>query len=241
MAQIESELGLSPVAVALLSLTGETSSTTRTETPTTPLITLVLALYFLAMSEPRLVDSFTAPKEVLQEFAEMAEEEDIDPFAETAKQRQIAARQSDYHNRRFNRQAHDSADAFKAVVEGEDVEGGYKDAMRLQRLEKEEERVRRAIEEKERQERDGLGLVVLEDDDGCLLERGRADRLELRQRACGRPERDEVPSRCVRAEDVEERYQALEIATRGPLQRIPAGEREEVARIRLDVIAGRRR
>lgn len=84
----------------------------------------------------------------------MAEEEDIDPFAETAKQRQIASRQSDYHNRRFSRQAVDSADAFKAAVDGEDVEGGYKDAMRLQRLEKEEERVRRAIEEKETQERE---------------------------------------------------------------------------------------
>ena len=84
----------------------------------------------------------------------MAEEENFDPFAETAKTRQIASRQSDYHNRRFNRQAHDSADAFKAVEEGQDVEGGYKDAMRLQRLEKEEERVRRAIEEKEKQARE---------------------------------------------------------------------------------------
>ena len=97
----------------------------------------------MAADQPRLVDSFTAPKEVLEEFAEMAEEENFDPFAETAKTRQIASRQSDYHNRRFNRQAHDSADAFKAVEEGQDVEGGYKDAMRLQRLEKEEERVRR--------------------------------------------------------------------------------------------------
>ncbi|KAI0793874.1 small nuclear ribonucleoprotein [Fomes fomentarius] len=106
------------------------------------------------MTSPRLVDSFTAPKEVLQEFAEMAEEDDIDPFAETASKRQIASRQSDYHNRRFGRQAHDSADAFKAAVDGQDVEGGYKDAMRLQRLEKEEERVRRAIEEKEKQARE---------------------------------------------------------------------------------------
>ncbi|KAI0821597.1 small nuclear ribonucleoprotein [Irpex lacteus] len=103
---------------------------------------------------PRLVDSFTAPKEVLQEFAELAEEEDFDPFAETASKRQIAARQSDYHNRRFNRTALDSADAFKAAEEGGDVEGGYKDAMRLQMLEKEEERVRRAIEEKEKKARE---------------------------------------------------------------------------------------
>lgn len=103
---------------------------------------------------PRLVDSYTAPKDVLQEFAEMAEEDDIDPFAETASKRQIASRQSDYHNRRFKRQANESADAFKAVEEGTEVEGGYQDAMRRQRLENEEERVRRIIEEKERQARE---------------------------------------------------------------------------------------
>lgn len=108
----------------------------------------------MSSDEPRLVDSFTAPKEVLQEFAELAEEEDFDPFAETASKRQIASRQSDYHNRRFNRQANESGDAFKATEEGQDVEGGYKEAMRLQMLEKEEERVRRAIEEKERQARE---------------------------------------------------------------------------------------
>jgi hypothetical protein len=38
-----------------------------------------------APSSPRLVDSFTVPKEILQEFADLAEEEDHDPFAETAK------------------------------------------------------------------------------------------------------------------------------------------------------------
>ena len=103
---------------------------------------------------PRLVDSFSVPKDVLREFEELAEEENYDPFAETASKRQIASRQSDYHNRRFNRQANDSADAFKAAEDGTDVEGGYKDAMRLQRLEKEEERVRRAIEEKERKARE---------------------------------------------------------------------------------------
>lgn len=104
---------------------------------------------------PRLVDSFTAPREVLQEFADMAEEEDIDPFAETASKRQIASRQSDYHNRRFNRHANESADAFQASAEGEEGDvGGYKEAMRLQRLEKEEERVRRAISDKEKQARE---------------------------------------------------------------------------------------
>ena len=99
---------------------------------------------------PRLVDSFTAPKDVLQEFADLAEEENVDPFAETASQRQIAARQSDYHNRRFKRVAVESADAFKQGEDGQDAGEGYKEAMRLTRLEQEEERVRRAIQEKER-------------------------------------------------------------------------------------------
>ena len=107
-----------------------------------------------APSSPRLVDSFTAPKEVLQEFADIAEEDDHDPFAETAKTRQIAARQSDYHRRRFDRSAHDSADAFAAQQDGTEVEGGYKDAMRLQMLEKEEVRVRKLIEDKDKKDRE---------------------------------------------------------------------------------------
>lgn len=119
--------------------------------------TVTTYTHLLAMSppgSPRLVDSFTAPKEVLQEFADLAEEENFDPFAETASKRQIAARQTDYHNRRFSRQANESADAFKQAESDADGEGGYKEAMRLQRLEKEEERVRRAIEEKERKDRE---------------------------------------------------------------------------------------
>lgn len=103
---------------------------------------------------PRLIDSYTAPKEILQEFADLAEEENVDPFAETASKRQIAARQSDYHNRRFARVAVESADAFKQGEDGGEVEGGYKDAMRLSRLEQEEARVKKAIEEKERKDRE---------------------------------------------------------------------------------------
>ena len=103
---------------------------------------------------PRLVDSYTVPKDILQEFHDLAEEEDVDPFAESASKRQIAARQSDYHNRRFKRVAVDSADAFKQGEEGADDEGGYKEAMRLSRLEQEELRVKRAIEEKERKQRE---------------------------------------------------------------------------------------
>lgn len=103
---------------------------------------------------PRLVDSYTVPKEILQEFHDLAEEDDVDPFAETASKRQIASRQSDYHNRRFSRVAVESADAFKQTDDGKDVEGGYKDAMRLARLEQEEQRVWKTIEEKRRKERE---------------------------------------------------------------------------------------
>jgi len=107
-----------------------------------------------APNSPRLVDSFSVPKDVLREFEEMAEEENVDPFAETASKRQIAARQTDYHNRRFNRVANESADAFSQKEDGQTAEGGYKEAMRLQRLEKEEQRVRRAIEEKEKRDKE---------------------------------------------------------------------------------------
>lgn len=102
---------------------------------------------------PRLVDSFTAPKDVLQEFADLAEEDDYDPFAETASKRQIASRQSEYQNKRFERVAHESADAFNGATDGEEA-GGYKEAMRLQMLQKEEERVKRIIDDRERQDRE---------------------------------------------------------------------------------------
>ncbi|KAG8936433.1 Splicing factor 3B subunit 1 [Tulasnella sp. 418] len=101
--------------------------------------------------EESLMNRITVPKDILDEFAQMAEEDDVDPFAETASKRQIASRQSDYQKRRFNvdRSSGISADPFK---EGTESEGGYKDAMRVARLEREEERVRRLIEEKERKE-----------------------------------------------------------------------------------------
>ncbi|KAF8202543.1 armadillo-type protein [Pholiota molesta] len=91
---------------------------------------------------PRLVDSYTVPKDIRKEFEELAEEEDFDPFAETASKRQIAARQSDYHNRRFNRRR------------GKDVEGGYKEAMRLTRLEQEELRKQRKDREENQMKMD---------------------------------------------------------------------------------------
>ncbi|KAG9102841.1 hypothetical protein FRC06_000987 [Ceratobasidium sp. 370] len=107
---------------------------------------------------PRQLDSYTAPKEILDEFAALADEEEHDPFAETRSQRQIAARQSDYQKRRFaiDREHGVSKDAFKEAVDGVESESGsgYQEAMRAALLEKEEIRVRRAIEEKEKQARE---------------------------------------------------------------------------------------
>jgi hypothetical protein len=41
---------------------------------------------------------------VLDDFAEMNESDEFDPFADTAKARQVASRQSEYQNRRFDRE-----------------------------------------------------------------------------------------------------------------------------------------
>src|SRR5258708_34489193 len=93
---------------------------------------------------PRLLDSFTAPKDVLDEFAAMADEEDVDPFKETAKKREIASRRSEYANRHLEiERSGVSIDPF-AQTEGENQSGGYQEAMRRQRLEREEQRVLRA-------------------------------------------------------------------------------------------------
>lgn len=107
------------------------------------------------MEEESLANRITAPKEILDEFAEMAEEENVDPFAETKLKNQIAHRESDYHKRRhlINREVGVSSDPFKQG-EGEEGESGYQLAMRLNHLEREEQRVRRLIEQKQQADED---------------------------------------------------------------------------------------
>lgn len=90
------------------------------------------------------LQSYTAPKEILDEFAEIAEDQEEDPFAATAKSRQIAARENEYHQRRFAREGE--------VEAGEDE--GYADRMRRVNLEREEERVRKFRQDKEDAERE---------------------------------------------------------------------------------------
>ncbi|GAA5927457.1 U2 snRNP complex subunit HSH155 [Sporobolomyces koalae] len=109
----------------------------------------------------RLLDSFTAPQHLLHEFADDSEQ--TDPFAETAKSRQISARQSDYHQRRFERQAGTSADAFAG--DAGDTEGeSYEDKMRRAELEREEQRVRREIERRQQEGTDENGQPLVAGD-----------------------------------------------------------------------------
>jgi splicing factor 3B subunit 1 len=54
----------------------------------------------------------------------MNDAEDFDPFAETAKTRQVAARQSDYHNKRFDRAQEATTREFSLVVQNGVLERG---------------------------------------------------------------------------------------------------------------------
>ncbi|GAA5880064.1 hypothetical protein JCM1840_007144 [Sporobolomyces johnsonii] len=104
-----------------------------------------------AGQEVRLLDSFTAPKHLLNEFADDDAE---DPFEATRKTRQVAERQSEYHHRRFDREAGVSTDAFG---EGEAEGESYQDKMRRAELEREEQRVRREIERQQQEGTDEKG------------------------------------------------------------------------------------
>ncbi|KAH9809439.1 splicing factor 3B subunit 1, partial [Melampsora americana] len=99
----------------------------------------------------RLLDSYTAPKQFLQELAEDAEDAE-DPLLANLKAKQIQSRQSDYHNRRFDRDSSGTvvSDPFSSSAEGNDQsEGGYKEAMRRAELEREEARVMKKIKEQQ--------------------------------------------------------------------------------------------
>lgn len=112
-------------------------------------------------SRAPLTRTVTAPKHLLNEFADDNAE---DPFAATAKSRQIAARQGEYHARRFERETGVRADAFAAAAEGS-VEGtgnSYGEVMRLAELEREEQRVQRAIQKQKEDGVDANGQEIKE-------------------------------------------------------------------------------
>ncbi|KAF2118282.1 armadillo-type protein [Lophiotrema nucula] len=93
-----------------------------------------------------LVGQYTASKSQLNEFAH-GDTAEADILMSREQQAQIASRETDYQKRRFERRlSPERADAF---TDGDTNGASYKDVMKARELEREEERVRRAIEEKE--------------------------------------------------------------------------------------------
>ncbi|CAD6961040.1 unnamed protein product [Tilletia controversa] len=105
------------------------------------------------------LDRFTAPQHLLHEFAGQGDDDDNDPLAQRANERTIAARQNDYHLRRFNRSLDDDPAAAGAPGPGATGEDGssddpasaYKHAMRRAEVEREEDRVRKILEQRQRE------------------------------------------------------------------------------------------
>ncbi|TIB12090.1 hypothetical protein E3P89_01776 [Wallemia ichthyophaga] len=97
---------------------------------------------------------YTAPKDIIDEFNKEIEDEDVDPFAETIQSRQISHRQSDYHNRRFNRGDGD-------LVTGDGP--SYADRMRQNELDKEEARVRKILQDRKQQQEESSDLKDSQD------------------------------------------------------------------------------
>ncbi|KAI9605958.1 hypothetical protein H4Q26_004329 [Puccinia striiformis f. sp. tritici PST-130] len=91
----------------------------------------------------RMLDSYTAPKQFLQELADDAEDAE-DPLLSALKAKEIQSRQSDYHNRRFDHKTQE--------------EGSYKEAMRRAELEREEVRVLKKIKEQQDEKSDQMDV-----------------------------------------------------------------------------------
>ncbi|KAJ3292707.1 Splicing factor 3B subunit 1 [Borealophlyctis nickersoniae] len=93
--------------------------------------------------------SYTAPKEAFKEIAEM--DDDVDPMADIRPSRKIADREDEYHARRLKRQlSPERVDAFSGKP-GSAAARSYAEVMREAELEREEERTRRAVEEKKKE------------------------------------------------------------------------------------------
>ncbi|KAG5968260.1 hypothetical protein E4U56_000425 [Claviceps arundinis] len=100
----------------------------------------------------RLVGQYTASREMIDEFArgDGVEEEDI-LAGKGEKSGRIADRETDYQKRRFNRVLSPTrADPFAENGQGEATENGatYREIMEARELDKEEERIRKAIQSK---------------------------------------------------------------------------------------------
>ncbi|MCJ1373371.1 hypothetical protein MMC20_004599 [Loxospora ochrophaea] len=108
----------------------------------------------------RLIGQYTATKDQMNEFArgEGVEEEDI--LLGREKQARIADRETDYQKRRLNRGplTPTRADPFAANRQAgvEDEGQSYREIMAVRELEKEEERVKRLIDQKQATGEDGV-------------------------------------------------------------------------------------
>ncbi|KAI0014651.1 armadillo-type protein [Xylariomycetidae sp. FL0641] len=105
-------------------------------------------------SSRRLVGQYTATRSQIEEFAHGDGVEEDDPFAGRGENStRIVDRETDYQKRRFDRVLTPTrADAFAANRQAGASEEGhtYRDVMERRELEREEERVKRAIEAKRR-------------------------------------------------------------------------------------------
>jgi splicing factor 3B subunit 1 len=96
----------------------------------------------------RLTGQYTASKEILNEYAQ-GDTAEADILDSREKQAQIASRETDYQRRRFDRALSPSrADPF--AKDGQDGGLSYKEIMKERDFEREEARVQRLIEERER-------------------------------------------------------------------------------------------
>ncbi|KAI1128898.1 armadillo-type protein [Nemania abortiva] len=125
-----------------------------------------------ADSSRRLVGQYTATRAQIDEFAHGNGVEEDDPFAGRGEHStRIVDRETDYQKRRFDRVLTPTrADAFAANRQASAAEEGrtYRDVMELRELEREEERVKRAIQAKQRDGQlpaDGEHQATLQDGD----------------------------------------------------------------------------
>ncbi|GAW18114.1 hypothetical protein ANO14919_075870 [Xylariales sp. No.14919] len=125
-----------------------------------------------ADSSRRLVGQYTATRAQIDEFAHGNGVEEDDPFAGRGEHStRIVDRETDYQKRRFDRVLTPTrADAFAAnrqASAAEEEGRTYRDVMELRELEREEERVKRAIQakQKEGQAADGEHQATLRDGD----------------------------------------------------------------------------
>ncbi|KAI1433032.1 armadillo-type protein [Xylaria sp. CBS 124048] len=141
-----------------------------------------------ADSSRRLVGQYTATRSQIDEFAHGNGVEEDDPFAGRGEHStRIIDRETDYQKRRFDRVLTPTrVDAFAANRQADAAEEGrsYRDVMELRDLEREEERVKRAIEAKQKEGQlvNGEHQATLQDGDKENAEAGPTEAVSGRKR-----------------------------------------------------------